>query len=141
MKRLYLDDIRTPEDNDWIVVRNYNEFVDYILNNGIPELISFDHDLAEEHMSDYFRNQYNGINGIEVIEYGSFKEKTGMDAAKWLIEYCLDNNLELKNITVHSANPCGSENILGIINNFKKHKGQEADAFRTFYPIQHINDF
>ena len=25
--RLYLDDIRTPIDKDWIVVRNYDEFV------------------------------------------------------------------------------------------------------------------
>jgi len=26
-KRLYLDDVRTPVDEDWIVVRNYDEFV------------------------------------------------------------------------------------------------------------------
>lgn len=138
MTRLYLDDIRTPVDEDWVVVRNYQQFVDYIQTNGIPDLITFDHDLAEEHMKDYFLNQYNGV---EVINYDSFEEKTGMDAAKWLIDYCLDNNKELNMVTVHSANPCGSENILGIINNFKKHCNQIPDAYRTFYPIQHINDF
>ena len=25
--RIYLDDVRTPTDKDWIVVRNYEEFV------------------------------------------------------------------------------------------------------------------
>ena len=32
--RLYLDDIRTPVDDDWILVRNYDEFVAQIKLNG-----------------------------------------------------------------------------------------------------------
>lgn len=135
MKKLYLDDIRTPIDETWDIVRSYNEFVDYITTNGIPDLISFDHDLAVEHMNDYYDYQANGIN---VINYDTFTEKTGMDCAKWLVDYCIDNNVELKQVTVHSANPAGSENILGLINNYNKHIGTEPNAYRTFWPIIHI---
>ena len=57
----YLDDTRTPTETipgykPWDVVRNYNEFTEYILKNGIPDLISFDHDLGEEHMNDILVN-------------------------------------------------------------------------------------
>jgi hypothetical protein len=34
MKKIYLDDIRTPTDNDWVVCRDYNEFVDSVTNIG-----------------------------------------------------------------------------------------------------------
>ena len=54
---LYLDDLRTPTEtlpgyHPWNVVRNYDEFKEWILRNGVPDLISFDHDLGEEHMND-----------------------------------------------------------------------------------------
>jgi len=33
-KKIYLDDVRTPIDkNDWVVVRNYDEFVDSGIEN------------------------------------------------------------------------------------------------------------
>ena len=32
-------------DNDWDVVRSYDEFVTYMNSHEMPELISFDHDL------------------------------------------------------------------------------------------------
>lgn len=51
-----------------------------------------------------------------------FKEKTGMEAAKWLVEYCMDNNLNLNNTGIlgHSNNPSGKDNIVTLLNNFKK---------------------
>ncbi len=27
--KIYLDDVRTPKDKDWMVVRNYHEFVNF----------------------------------------------------------------------------------------------------------------
>ena len=47
-KKIYLDDIRTPVDKQWMVVRNYDEFVDKVTEIGLEniELISLDHDLA-----------------------------------------------------------------------------------------------
>ncbi len=52
-KSLYLDDVRTPTSTldgygPWQVVRSYDEFVHWIQTNGIPDMISFDQDLADE---------------------------------------------------------------------------------------------
>lgn len=50
MTKLYLDDQRTPIEKGWTVVRNYKEFVAYIENNAMPDIISFDHDLQSGEM-------------------------------------------------------------------------------------------
>lgn len=90
---LYLDDLRqTP--SGFARVYDYDEFVSFILTNGMPDFISFDHDL--------------GLG------------KTGFDCAKWLVEYCLDNQVSLPEFFVHSQNPVGKENIEGLLNNFRK---------------------
>ena len=117
--KIYLDDVRTPIDKDWIVVRNYEEFVNYITNNGLPYLISFDHDLADEH---YDPSMYSG-NYDDVAK--NFKEKTGMDAARFLVNLSMDTGIELPKIYVHSANPIGSQNIISYINNYLESKGLE----------------
>jgi hypothetical protein len=80
---------------EWIIVRSYSEFVNWIEKNGLPDVISFDHDLGEEPQS-------------------------GMDAAKWLVDYCLDNELKLPSWLVHSVNPPGYENIKGLLTSFEK---------------------
>lgn len=127
MKKLFLDDVRNPldcmvympqhvyADNDWVVVRNYDEFVDYIKTNGLPDLISFDHDLADEH---YDPSMYNGTYNEK---YETFKEKTGYDCAKWLVDHMIDNDLKMCDFIVHSMNPAGAYNIKGYINGFIKH--------------------
>ena len=48
----------------------------------------------------------------------TIKEKTGYDCAKWLVEYCLDNDLSLPKYQVHSMNPVGKKNILDYLSNF-----------------------
>ena len=55
---LYLDDVRTPKDEGWTVVRNYDEFVAHIRMNGLEnyEIISLDHDLGETAMIEYYTN-------------------------------------------------------------------------------------
>lgn len=126
---LFLDDVRVPYDvfrmtlnplfeknEDWVVVRNYYEFVNYIIKFGLPDFISFDHDLAFEH--------YLSENQSE-IEYESLKEKTGYDASKWLCDYCLDNNLSVPDYYVHSANPAGKKNIEMYLSNFIKYNLNE----------------
>lgn len=92
---LLLDDERTLSEayfitnnkiylnHEWKIVRNYDDFVETIIENGLPKIISFDHDL-----------------GID---------KSGYDCAKWLIYYCIDENIKLKSqILIHSMNPTGS---------------------------------
>jgi hypothetical protein len=130
--KLFLDDFRDPKDaitlvpsnynkfyweNDWDVVRNYGEFVDYIEENGLPEFISFDHDLGDTAMEEYFNNVVT--NGT--IDYDNIKEKTGLDCAKFLVEYCADENQPLPEYLVHSANPAGKQNIISFLENAKKH--------------------
>ena len=122
MYNLFLDDERFPQtavtlvtekvdmykdDRDWVIVRNYDEFVDTILKNGLPDMISFDHDLADIKYD-------NGVMSF------SYREKTGFDTAKWLVDYCMNNDVKLPNYQVHSANPVGKENIEKYLENFKK---------------------
>jgi len=89
---LYLDDLRpTPEGFDRVY--NYEEFVDYLERKGLPDFISFDHDLGED--------------------------LSGYDCAKYLVEYCLEHQLPLPDYQVHSKNPVGKENIERLLENFK----------------------
>lgn len=127
MKILWLDDLRNPfldiegrvpKENgtiEWVL--NYEQFVMWIEKFGLPDLISFDHDLADEH---YTPKEYWDDYQLskQYQESQNYQEKTGMDCAKWLIDYCMDNNLKLPKFYSHSANPVGRDNILGILENF-----------------------
>ena len=104
---LWLDDARDPFDTeiDWLVfspigrnvevkwVKDYDEFVNYINEFGIPNGICFDHDLGDG--------------------------KTGYDCVNWLIEYCMDNNCDFPPTGFQSANPVGRENMMKKIENFR----------------------
>lgn len=141
-KALYLDDVRTPTVTlpgyePWYVVRNYNEFVSWITENGIPDLISFDHDLADEHVSDYFKQVVKF--GYQHPNYDAYKEKTGLDCAKWLVDHIQKNDLKLNSVSVHSHNPVGASNIQSYINGFKKHMGWEQDCFLARHPFKTDN--
>ena len=116
MKKLYLDDVRTPLDLDWIVVRNYNEFISKVTEIGLEniELISLDHDLGDTAMIEWRRNVYHNYT----LDYNNITEKTGMDCAKWLVDKWLDG-APVVEVVVHSANAIGSANIMGYINNYK----------------------
>lgn len=103
MKKLFVDDIRIPQSKGWIIIRNYKDFTKWIKTNGLPDLISFDHDLSDEH-------------------YG--REYTGYDCAKWICEYCLENNLPIPGWNVHSANIVGKENINSILKQYQKKLNQ-----------------
>ncbi len=122
---LYLDDVREPhllplEVDKWIVVRNYNEFVDYLENNGFPDIISFDHDLGEEHYNDLFNNENWEKDDKNIkLKYDEYKVKTGYHAAKYLISMLSNSELsKYPEIYIHSANPVGSENIRLLFNDF-----------------------
>jgi len=110
---LWLDDIRNPEIGDvknfisyliWeffdntptniVWIKTQAGFENYIKENGLPDLISFDNDL--------------GIGNGE-----------GYDCAKWLVKYCMDNNANLPDWYVHSANPVAKENIKNLLINFE----------------------
>lgn len=125
--RLYLDDVRTPKDpnNEWVdgipqweVVRSYDEFVAHIQMNGLEnyEVISLDHDLGDSARAEYFNN----VHPNYTLDYNNIKEKTGLDCAKWLVAESMRLGKPLPQIYTHSANPIGSANIMGYVNNYLK---------------------
>jgi len=132
MIKIYLDDVRIPIDPTWTVVRSYNEFIDKINEVGLDSVdqISLDHDLGDTAMKEY----YNNVSPNYTLNYENITEKTGMDCVKWLIELCLDNDLKLPLTIVHSANPIGSANMMGYINNFLMNTRTAQTCIRVRIP-------
>ena len=135
-KYIYLDDVRTPKDSKWEIVRNAKEFREAIQDIGLENiaLISLDHDLGETAIKEFFRNAARN----KTINYDNILEETGMDCAKWIVDHYLDNydgsGTNLPEILVHSANPVGAKNIMSYINNFLKSRGLEETCYRVQIP-------
>jgi hypothetical protein len=79
-----------------------------INKEGLPKIISFDNDLADEHYQAYIKYKQTGLN----IDNLKFTEKTGYDCACFVVDYCLNNRLDLPEYYVHSMNPVGKSNIV-----------------------------
>jgi len=116
MIRVYLDDVRTPVESDWVVVRSYDEFVEKVTQIGLEniDLISLDHDLGDTAMQEWQRNVYHNYE----LNYDNITEKTGMDCTKWLVNQWLDG-ATVADVVIHSANAVGSANMMGYINNYR----------------------
>ncbi len=116
MIKVYLDDVRTPVDKDWVVVRSYDEFVDKVNEIGLDkiEVISLDHDLGDTAMAEWHRNVYHNYT----LDYNNIKEKTGYDCAKWLVDQWMEGKTVV-DVYTHSANAIGSANIMGYVNNYR----------------------
>ena len=132
--QLYLDDIRTPNNDDWSVVRNYDELVSHIRLNGLDkyEVISLDHDLGDTAQKEYFNN----VSPNYQLDYNNILEKTGLDCAKWLVAESMNSKIPLPQIYTHSANPIGAANIMGYVNNYLKNCRLPQTCIRV--KIEHI---
>ena len=115
MKKIYLDDNRTPTDKEWIVVRDYDQFVNKINEIGLENinLISLDHDLGPSAMKEWRRNVYHKY----ILDYNNITEKTGYHCALWLVSEWQQGK-PVVDVLTHSANAIGSANIMGVINNY-----------------------
>jgi hypothetical protein len=129
---IYLDDVRTPIEGEWLIARNYDEFVSLIENHGLEniDIISLDHDLGDTAMLEY----YNNVKDNYKLEYENIKEKTGYDCCKFLVNHSMDKNLPLPLIYVHSANPIGSANMMGYINNYLMNRRLPQTCIRVNIP-------
>lgn len=105
--KLFLDDIRDVNivykkltNDDFVIVRNFHDFKNVILERGLPELISFDNDL--------------GLDENDQVA------EDGYACAKWLV---YESGLDLKDLkfNVHSANPVASQQIQGLLDNYIRH--------------------
>lgn len=99
---LFLDDERDPlwDMQDAVVVRNVNEAIGHVALNGLPHVISFDHDLGK-----------------------------GQDSAMFFMWHLIDQHLDarinlekVKRVVIHSANPVGAENLRGLWDGFAKNE-------------------
>lgn len=131
---LFLDDQRNPEnaylnldssaskislvkysrvhEDDWVIARTYDHFVKSLKYFGLPDVVSFDHDLDDEHIKHYFMvTQETGV-----IEYGNLKVKTGKHCAEYLVKEW-NKQAKPKQIKtfVHSANHWGQIEIKKIL--------------------------
>jgi hypothetical protein len=131
MKRIYLDDTRTPTEGEWVVVRTYNEFVETIEKIGLQniEIISLYHDLDKTAMKEWHDNTYYNYT----INYDNIKEKTGYHCAMWLIEQWKKGKLVV-DVVVHSANAIGSGNIMGVINHYRHKNRLPQNCVRVQIP-------
>lgn len=137
---LFLDDERVPLDcatymssfkvdckiyhQPWEIVRSYSQFKEIIEKRGLPELISFDHDLADNW------KLRESLDSKEWFDEKENREYTGMDCAKWLTQYCEEKDILLPKFVVHSANPVGRENIKSYLTNFQLRQGLEIDDIK-----------
>ena len=132
--KIFLDDFRQPYDcllymagringystiygqEDWVIVRNYPEFVEAVKTAGDNiATISFDHDLADGH---YHLNMVDGALDYDGESFNADDyNKTGYHCAKWLLEYYEEKGWQMPEILIHSMNPVGVENIKSL---FKK---------------------
>ena len=80
----------------WIHVKNYNEFINWLQNNGIPYIVSFDNDLGEE------------------LE--------GIDCAKYLCELCIELKKMVPLYIVHSQNNVVNKRIYDKLNDTIKYE-------------------
>jgi hypothetical protein len=122
---LFLDKDKTPKEiwnttkspeyavYNWIVVNDYDSFIQTITDKGLPIRISLCHDFCEEHLT--YKSKKN-------IPYESFSIKTGYDCVVWLVEYCIDYDQSLPKWKVHSEKSTGKKNIEDLLENFDKYQ-------------------
>lgn len=111
---LFIDDERNPEDvtwapwqvrekyrnEEWVIARDCRQAWILINERGMPNFISFDHDL--------------GCN-----------KATGYNLAKDLVNDDLIGGITFPDnfdFYVHSQNPIGKANIEGLLNNYLEHR-------------------
>ncbi len=89
----YTNNVFNIGNYKFIWVKTFNEFKNFFLNNNtMPVLISYDYDLSK-----------------------TDSKHNGDDCAKWLVNYCKQNNLEFPKYHIHSANKAKSPIINNIL--------------------------
>ena len=88
----FYDNLMSQYNAKFVWVKNLYQFIEYIEKNGVPEFVSFDHDL-------------NNRGGGEGLSDEQKLNNNGVNAAKWLVSYCKKMGQPLPKFYVHSANP------------------------------------
>lgn len=115
---LFLDDERFPEHVtwkklpkvDWVIVRNYYDFVDYIQTNGLPDFVTFDADLSFSHY----------IDPLETDNSSPTRERDGVDCFGWLCNYCSEKGIKFPSFELHTMNSIKKDKMEWLFIDFKK---------------------
>lgn len=114
--RLYIDDIRVPQSDGWVIARTSEEAMATIKHRGCPMAISFDHDLGGD--------------------------DTTIPVVKQLIEFDLDVDgkfiPDYFEFNVHSANPVGRENIIGLLDGYLRDREESRENEWLLNPVNLI---
>ena len=82
---------------------------DFTTNNRAKFRVSFDYDLADV---DELKEE------LDIEEWFNLDENrvwTGLDCAKYLLNYCKENNIKFPDYIIHSVNPDGVEEIKKLL--------------------------
>lgn len=109
--KLFLDDYRTPEmvtwkrlpSGPWVIVANWTEFKGVVDVRGVPEFVTYDHDLADIH--------YTGTGQIEL---------SGVECAEYLVGRCRELDIPHPPYEIHSMNPVGAVRIRNTIEDYNR---------------------
>lgn len=113
---------RTLEYN-WDIVRSYDEFVNYIEENGIPDVVSFDNDLwdVSKEMAINPKNE-ELIKQFQMIGWQDFRIKTGAHCAEYLVNACKARKVPIPEYYIHSANSAARPIIREILESARNNK-------------------
>jgi len=112
--QLYLDDLRHPNQTysdevrelrprEWTVARSSEEAKKLVLERGMPERMSLDHDL-----------------GICSNGKGGVTTDVAMTFLKWLASEYWDGVQDVPWYAIHSANPVGAKNIQSFMDSWTR---------------------
>ncbi|MBF5007276.1 YqiA/YcfP family alpha/beta fold hydrolase [Diaphorobacter caeni] len=106
-KKMFLDDERMPpgDESQWRICRSSNDAMQAMLQQGVPDFISFDHDLGGD--------------------------DTAMIFVKWLIDKDLDSLGFIPaefSFEIHSQNPIGAHNLRQTLYGYLTYRDQGPRA-------------
>jgi hypothetical protein len=111
--KIYVDDLHTPKEEGWVVVRTFEAFKKILVATPISsiDVISFDHDL-------------------------------GVECAKFLLAVIKDRGVveDFPTVYVHSMNPSGSQDIIGLINSFLGFRERPESCRWHQIPFTEVNN-
>ena len=112
MEKLFVDDLRDPPSDDFVVARSAEEAIKLIEKHGMPKELWLDHDLGEGKMSGY-------------------------DFAKWLVQKDHENDFkfipENTRIVIHSANPVGAGSMIMLLGSHSQKTNKNLRVVRKIF--------
>ena len=108
MIKLWHDDIRRPPDESWSIWVRNNDAAKGVLNTGMVDVISMDHDLGLHDVNP------DTPNSVYLRGQG---EQTGLDLVDWM---CQDPGRRIPAIVIiHSWNPVGAERMAKTLRRYE----------------------